>query len=623
MALLTLSQIDLHFSGPKVLDHLDLSIERNERICLIGRNGAGKSTLMSVIEGKLAIDSGEMIRAQGLSCSFLSQNIPSTLKGSVFDIVAHGFGKSGTLISQYNQVQAELESKSDSKLMNRLEKLQIKMDESQSWDLVQRIDTLISKMGLDPTVNFLTLSAGLKRRALLARAIVIEPDILLLDEPTNHLDIESILWMENFLMRYQGTLFFVTHDRQFLQNLATRIVELDRGKAMSWECDYPTFLKRRQELLDNESKQNALFDKRLAQEEVWIRTGIKARRTRNEGRVRALEKMRLERKERKEKQGTAKIQTQEAQKTGRIVMKVQNVHFSYSESEPVIRDFSTTIMRGDKIAFIGPNGVGKTTLIKLLLNELAPSQGSIKLGTNLAVAYFDQLHMQLDENKSIFDNIAEGNDYISINGKSKHVLGYLQDFLFTPEQSRGPVKRLSGGERNRLLLAKLFTKPANVLVLDEPTNDLDAETLELLEELLLDFQGSVLFVSHDRAFINNIATSSFVFNGEAIVEEYVGGYDDWQRQAVLKKQNDSNVALPKSPHVSEALSEAERKELFNLPKLIDKLEKQQADYHKKMEEPGFYDQSRECIEKVTHPLRDLEMRVEKAYERWDELESKY
>ncbi len=486
---------------------------------------------------------------------------------------------------------------------------------------------MLSKTSLDGGLTCQSLSAGMKRRVLLAKALVRRPDLLLLDEPTNHLDVDGICWLEDFLLRSNITLLFVTHDRVFLRKLATRIVELDRGQLTAWDCDHPTYLRRKAANLQSEAKQQALFDKRLAQEETWIRKGILARRTRNEGRVRALKTMRDQRRERSELRGQARMQLQEAERSGRLVIKAKDVQFAYDE-EPIIRDLSTTIMRGDKIGVIGPNGSGKTTLLRLLLGELEPQRGSVRHGTRLQVAYFDQLHAELDDERSVQDNVGDGSDSVVVDGNKKHVLGYLQDFLFTPDRARSPVKRLSGGERNRLLLAKLFTRPANVLVMDEPTNDLDAETLELLEEILVDYRGTLLLVSHDREFLNNVATGTLVLEGGGRVKEYAGGYDDWLTQR--KAEDFAAVAKPDKPRPKPAVSNedqprrlkyAEKIELETLPGKIELLETQIEAIHAAMSEPEFYEQDHTQIAKVADELKLLEDELAEVYARWEELEA--
>jgi ABC transport system ATP-binding/permease protein len=600
MALLTLRDVSLAFGGPRLLDHVDWQIERGERVCLLGRNGEGKSTLLRLIEGQIESDEGEVIRQQGLRIARLPQEVPEGRGGTVADEVADG----------------------------------LELDGHDAGHPDHRVDTVISRMGLDAGARFASLSSGMKRRVLLARALVAGPDILLLDEPTNHLDIESIRWLEDFLLRYGGTLVFVTHDRAFLSRLATRIAELDRGHLDDWACDYPTFLERKEQVLAAEQRQAALFDKKLAQEEVWIRKGIEARRTRNEGRVRALKAMREAHRRRRERQGTARMQLQEAERSGNLVIEAKGVSFHYDDGHgtgasvrPVIRDLTTTIMRGDKVGIIGPNGSGKTTLLRLLLGGLTPSAGTVRHGTNLEVAYFDQLKAALDEERTVQQNVSEY-DTIPINGQPRHVLGYLQDFLFPPERSRSLVKFLSGGERSRLLLAKLFTKPSNVLVLDEPTNDLDIETLELLESLLVEYQGTVLLVSHDRAFLNDVVTSTLAIEADGQVKEYDGGYDDYLRQRREEAPAEAKVPSNTGPSSSSKpqadrprkLSHKERKELEALPGRIEELEAARNALHEVMADPSFYRQDGGAIADAKARLETLESELASAYERWEELE---
>lgn len=548
MALLSIKDVTFTFTHPVLLDGVTVNIERGERVGLVGRNGAGKSTLLKLIGGELKPDDGGVTLEAGACLASLMQHVPDAKGGSIFAQVSDGIPNIGGDIAEFRT----LDLKSHTETLTADE--QLRMDsaierigaEEKGWDALHSVERTLREMSLDPDQTFDSLSAGKKRRVLLARALVTEPDVLLLDEPTNHLDIDSILWLQDFLSRYSGTLIFVTHDRAFLQALANRIIEVDRGRLFDWTCDYATFLTRRDAMLEAEEQQQALFDKKLAEEERWIRQGIKARRTRNEGRVRALKDLREVRKQRRDKVGKAKMQLQEAERSGMLVSKADNVSFAYDDQQ-IIRNLSTTIFRGDRIGLIGPNGVGKTTLLKVLLNDLKPNSGTIRVGTNTSVAYFDQLRAQLEEDKSVRENIGDGSDYVLINGQRKHVVGYLQDFLFSPDRVQTRVSFLSGGERNRLLLARLFTKPANILVLDEPTNDLDAETLELLEELLAQFSGTLLLVSHDRAFLNNVATSTFVFEGDGVIREFDGGYDDWLRQ-----KSDSN-------YQAAALAKAEKK----------------------------------------------------------------
>ncbi|MEN8168772.1 MAG: ATP-binding cassette domain-containing protein [Pseudomonadota bacterium] len=626
MALLTLRNISLAFGGAPLLNGIDLSIEPGERLCLVGRNGTGKSTLMKLLNGELQADGGELISGQGLRVARLTQEVPRELSGPVFDVVAGGLGEGGALLAEYHDVSHQLAESCDDKLLAKLEKIQHKLEAVDGWQLNQRVETVLSRLKLPADSDFSDLSGGLKRRVLLARELVSEPDLLLLDEPTNHLDIDAIAWLEEFLLSWQGTLLFITHDRMFLQRIATRIIELDRGVLSSWPGDYETYLKRKQEALDAEATQNALFDKKLAQEETWIRQGIKARRTRNEGRVRALKSLRNERMERRERQGTAKMQMQGAERSGKVVIEAENLSFSY-DGIPIFSDFSTTIMRGDKVAILGPNGVGKTTLLKVLLGDMEPQQGKVKLGTKLEVAYFDQHRSILDDEASVLDNVAEGSDRVEINGASKHIMGYLQDFLFTPERARSPVKSLSGGERNRLLLAKLFTKPSNLLVMDEPTNDLDVETLDLLEELLLDYKGTLLLVSHDRAFINNVVTSSLVFEGHGRLKEYVGGYDDWLRQrpsceiAQGAKKKTAEVPSQQAKATKKnKMSYKDKRELELLPEQIAELEAEQEALQQKMGDPDFYQQQDgNAVTQATERMEQLNGELEQAYRRWEEL----
>ncbi len=593
MALVSLHEVTLGFIGPPLLENANLQIEPRQRVCLLGRNGVGKSTLMRLIDGQLEPDKGEVIRAEGLTTALLDQQVPRRLAGTVAENVAEGLNDCGGLPEP-------------------------------AWQRQQRVERIISQTGLDPRADVAALSAGWKRRVLLARALVRRPDVLMLDEPTNHLDIEAITWMEEFLARYEGTLLFVTHDRMFLRKLSTRIVELDRGQLTSWSCDHPTYLKRKQAALESEVRQQALFDKKLAQEEAWIRQGILARRTRNEGRVRALQKLREERRQRRELSRGVRMTAQEAERSGRLVIKAENVTFAY-EKEPIVKNFSTTVSRGDKIGVIGPNGSGKTTLLNLLLGQLEPQEGSVRHGTRLEVSYFDQLHAQLNEEETVEYNVGRGSQSVVIGGKKKHILGYLQDFLFTPDRARSPVKQLSGGERNRLLLARLFTKPSNVLVMDEPTNDLDTETLELLEELLLDYQGTLLMVSHDRQFLNNVVTSTLVFEGAGRVKEYAGGYDDWlvQRKAAESK-NRERPPKPRpdrpKPQGPPRLKYKEKMELETLPGRIETLEAQIARLHEKMAAPAFYQQDGPTIAQAVEQLKSLEADLAEAFGRWEALE---
>lgn len=623
MPLVTLQDVFLSYGQPPLIDHLDLVIEPNERVCLIGRNGAGKSTLMKIITGQITPDEGSIKRASGVKVAQLEQSVPHDTSGTVFDVIAQGMGAEGELVKTFHHLIQQLNVDPSPKVMNAYEECQAELDRVNGWDINSRVEAIITKMELDPDVDISSLSGGYKRRVLLARALVCDPDLLLLDEPTNHLDIEAIQWVEQFLLKWEGSLLFISHDRRFMDNLANRFIEIDRGKLQDYNCDYSTYLVRKEENLEIEDRQNALFDKRLSQEEVWIRQGIKARRTRNEGRVRALESMRREHADRRKQLGTARMDIQAAEKSGKIVAEADNVSFAFDNGKQVVKNFSTLIQRGDKVGFIGRNGVGKTTLIKLLLGELTPQQGSIKTGTNLNIAYFDQYRSALDEEKTVQDNVSGGRDMLEIGGKQRHVISYLQDFLFAPERCRQPVKALSGGERNRLLLAKLFTQPSNILVLDEPTNDLDIDTLDLLEELLIDYKGTVILVSHDRAFLNNVVTSTLVFDGSGTIEQYIGGYDDWLRQR--KTEKDTKVAAPKaqakSATTSKKLSYNDQRELDGLPAEIEKIEIQIAATSELISTPGFYQGDRPSIEAVETQLAAEQQQLAQCYARWELLEN--
>jgi ATP-binding cassette subfamily F protein uup len=623
MALITLRDITLAFGGPPLFDGITLQIEPGERLCLLGRNGTGKSTLLRVIAGELAPDGGEIHRQQGLKVALVSQEVPQELAGTVFAIVAAGMGEAADLLARYHRTAQRLAVAGNEALLAELEKLQHRMEESGAWSLHQEVERVLNRLQLDADAEFAALSGGTKRRVLLARALIAAPDILLLDEPTNHLDIDTILWLEDFLLKQVRTLVFVTHDRAFARRLANRVAELDRGRIYAFACSFEQFVERREALLEAELTRQALFDKKLAQEEAWIRQGIKARRTRNEGRVRALKKLREEFRRRRERQGTAKLQLQESERSGALVAEVEKIAYAW-DGQPLIRDFSTTILRGDRIGIIGPNGSGKTTLLRLLLGELQPQSGSVHLGTRREVLYFDQLRAQLDLNATVVENVGEGNDTVLINGKPRHVIGYLQDFLFAPERARSPVRILSGGERNRLLLAKLFTKPANVLVLDEPTNDLDAETLELLEELLLDYTGTLLLVSHDRDFLNSVVTSTIVLDGRGKVEEFVGGYDDWLRQAKSDVPSGPDRKAPVAPRPQKErirkLTFKENQELAVLPERIAALEEEQATLLATLADPEFYKSAGAEVARLNTRLPELERELAAAYTRWEELE---
>ncbi len=604
MALISLQDVTLGFGGPRLFEEINLQIEQGEWVGLLGRNGMGKSTLLKLVNGDIFPQSGAVSRQQNLGVAYLPQEVPADVTGKVFDIVASGLDSPAPTADKHH------------------------------WQGQLQVEQVLSRMQLDADAKFETLSAGMKRRVMLARGLAKNPDLLLLDEPTNHLDIASIDWLEGFLKRWGGTMLFVTHDRVFLQKLTTRIVELDRGRLFDWNCSYTTFLERKEAMLSSEAEQNILFDKKLAQEEVWIRKGIEARRTRNEGRVRALKRLREQRLARRERPGKVRMQVQAEKRSGKLVIEAENVNYSFGD-QPIVSDFTTTIQRGDKIGIIGPNGSGKTTLLRLLLGELTAQSGSVEYGTNLETAYFDQLRAQLDESKSILDNVGQGSDNVTINGRTRNLNVYLEDFLFTRDRVNAPISALSGGERNRLLLARLFAQPANLLVMDEPTNDLDVETLEILEDLLLDYEGTLLLVSHDRAFLNNIVTSTFAMDGSGQVTETVGGYDEWQKQNESAKPESksrkpgigqSNEPLS-SPEPSKKLSnkeqralESKKRELAELPKRIEKLE---ADVHAltaEMATPAFYQQDSAEITRVINQLKEMQDELARAYHRWEELE---
>lgn len=538
MALISLTNGYLSFSDAPLLDHADLHIEANERVCLVGRNGAGKSTLLKILAGDVIMDDGKLQFERDLVVSRLEQDPPRHAEGNVFDYVAEGIGHLSDLLKEYHHISTALETDYSENLLNQLSQVQAKLEHENGWQFENKIKEVLGKLALNPNTLLSDLSGGWLRKAALARALVCDPDVLLLDEPTNHLDVEAIEWLEEFLLGFDGSIVFISHDRSFIRKMATRIVDLDRGQLVSYSGDYDTYLTTKEENLRVEALQNELFDKKLAQEEVWIRQGIKARRTRNEGRVRALKALREERRQRREVLGTAKLQLDTSSRSGKIVFEVENASYEI-EGKKLLSNFSTTILRGDKIALVGPNGCGKTTFIKLLLEQLKPTEGSIRCGTKLDIAYFDQYRVDLDPEKTVMDNVADGKQDIEVNGVKRHVLGYLQDFLFPPKRAMTPVKALSGGERNRLLLAKLLLKPNNLLILDEPTNDLDVETLELLEEILADYQGTLLIVSHDRQFIDNVATECYMFEGNGVLNKYVGGFFD-------AKQQQANVLATKA-----------------------------------------------------------------------------
>ncbi|MCW8885672.1 MAG: ATP-binding cassette domain-containing protein [Motiliproteus sp.] len=635
MALLRLDQVSLAYGDHPLLDKADWVVHESERIGLIGRNGAGKSTLLKLLAGTIKADSGEVWRQSGLVISTLEQELPPADDNSVYDVVASGLAGVQVLLKEYDQLSADTDNPES---LKRLERLQQQIEAVDGWHLDQRVERILTRLQLDGAQAMKALSGGWRRRVALARAMVSDPDILLLDEPTNHLDITTIEWLEQQIRDFRGTVVLITHDRAFLQKLANRIVELDRGRLMSWEGDYQGFLAFRERVLADEERQNALFDKRLAEEETWIRQGIKARRTRNEGRVRALKAMRRERAERREQQGKASFGLDQARRSGKLVTEVENIGYSYGDG-PLVSNFSLRIIRGDRIGLIGANGVGKSTLLKLLLGQLQPDSGTVELGTNLEIAYFDQLREQLDPEKTVIDNVAEGREQITINGRQRHLISYLGDFLFTPARTRSKVKSLSGGERNRLLLARLFSKPANLLIMDEPTNDLDLETLELLEDILCNFEGTLLLVSHDREFLDNVVTSSLVFKGRGRIDEYVGGYEDWIRQGgSLDELRPMQRQLSSSPSTSDAkpipakapeapvakakkLSYKLQRELDQMPVLIECLEQQVAALQEETAAADFYSKDHQHVADRLESLQISESELESAMERWLELEA--
>lgn len=630
MAYITLRDVQLAFGGPALLDGANFSLERGERVCLIGRNGEGKSTLLKLIEGTLLPDGGEVSLQNGITISMLAQDVPMD-SGKVADIVADGAGEAASILRAYHEA-SDACVLGDMDACERMGDLQHKMDQFDGWSLETKVNSILSKMGLDPDADLADLSGGRKRRVLLARALLTQPDVLLLDEPTNHLDVESIEWLEKFLLDQNNlTLLFISHDRSFVDSIATRIVELDRGTLRSYEGNYSRYLELKAQQMEAEEKQNALFDKRLAEEEVWIRQGIKARRTRNEGRVRALKELREQSKARRSQQGKVSMATQEANRSGKLVFDIENLSVTFGDNAPIIKNFSALVLRGDRIGLVGDNGVGKTTLIKAILGELEHG-GSVKTGTQLEVAYFDQLRNALDLEKSVKDNVSEGSDHVDVNGNRRHIYSYLQDFLFSPERARTPVKALSGGERNRILLAKLLLKPSNLIVMDEPTNDLDMVTLELLEEMLGGYKGTLLLISHDRAFMDNVVTSTWVFDGKGNIDEYIGGYQDYleQRpdQTAVDQKSDVKKALAKAEAAAAAatpkkakLSYKDQRALEQLPAEMEALEKEQAEINAQLADGSMFVSDADKAMKLSNRLSEIDELLLEKLERWEELEN--
>ena len=628
MAYITLRDVQLAFGGPALLDGANFSLERGERVCLIGRNGEGKSTLLKLIEGSLLPDSGEVSLQNGITISMLAQDVPMD-SGKVADIVADGAGEAADVLRAYHEA-SDACVLGDMEACDRMGNLQHKLDQLDGWALETKVNSILSKMGLDPDADLADLSGGRKRRVLLARALLTQPDVLLLDEPTNHLDVESIEWLEKFLLDQNNlTLLFISHDRSFVDSIATRIVELDRGTLRSYDGNYSRYLELKAQQMEAEEKQNALFDKRLAEEEVWIRQGIKARRTRNEGRVRALKELREQSKARRSQQGKVSMATQDASRSGKVVFEIENLSVRFGHDAPIIKDFSALVLRGDRIGLVGDNGVGKTTLIKAILGEQEHT-GTVKTGTQLEVAYFDQLRNALDLEKSVKDNVSEGSDHVDVNGNRRHIYSYLQDFLFSPERARTPVKALSGGERNRILLAKLLLKPSNLIVMDEPTNDLDMVTLELLEEMLSDYKGTLLLISHDRAFMDNVVTSTWVFDGKGNIDEYIGGYQDYLQQRPDQTAVDQKSAVKKAAAKAEAnaapakkvkLSYKDQRALEQLPAEMEALEKEQAEINASLADGSLFISDADKAMTLSNRLTEIDELLLEKLERWEELEN--
>jgi ATPase components of ABC transporters with duplicated ATPase domains len=630
MSLISIHGAYLSFSDAPLLDNTELHIEEGERVCLVGRNGAGKSTLMKIINGEQPLDDGRIIYEQDLVVARLQQDPPRNITGSVYDFVAEGVAEQAEHLKAYHAISHLVMEDPSEKNLNEMGRLQTILDHHNLWQLDSRINDVLQQIGLQPDTELSSLSGGWLRKAALGRALVSNPRVLMLDEPTNHLDIETIDWLESFLKTFNGSIVFISHDRSFIRNMATRIVDLDRGKLVSWPGDYDQFLLGKEEALRVEEMQNAEFDRKLAQEEVWIRQGIKARRTRNEGRVRALKALRRERSERRDVMGKANMQVGEAARSGKIVFELENVDYGV-DGKTLVKDFSTQVQRGDKIALIGPNGCGKTTLLRLMLGQLKADAGRVHCGTKLEIAYFDQHRAELDPDKTVMDNLAEGKQEVMVNGKPRHVLGYLQDFLFHPKRAMTPVRALSGGERNRLLLARLFLKPSNLLILDEPTNDLDVETLELLEELVDGYQGTVLLVSHDRQFVDNTVTECWIFEGNGEIGTFVGGYHDAQQQRAAYKQTKAAPVKSTAAKPAEKADAPKRsagklsynltRELEQLPQKLEQLETRIGELQEQMSHPDFFSQPHDKTQPVLDALAQAEQELETTFERWEELEA--
>lgn len=625
MPLIRLKNVSIAYGTHALLKNAEFQLDPGEKVGLLGRNGEGKSTLMKIIAGNVHADSGEVWREPELKLAWLEQMPDLDDEATIYDAVASGLGELGDWISQYHHLLETMDGGEES--LKQLGILQHQLETHNGWHFQQRVESTLSKLNLPSDVQISSLSGGWKRRVALAQALVIEPEVLLLDEPTNHLDFESIAWLEEQVLAFQGAVLFVTHDRAFLQKLATRIVDLDRGNLVSWPGNYQDYLRRKAASLEEEASQNAEFDKKLAKEEVWVRQGIKARRTRNEGRVRALKRLRAERAERRNLQGTTKLNLNKGDASGKKVIEAINVNFAY-DNKIIVKNFSTLIQRGDKIGLLGSNGAGKSTLLKLLLKQIEPSNGTVEQGTKIQLAYFDQLREQLDPEITVADTVADGNEFLEINGVQRHVMSYLADFLFAPARARSPVKSLSGGERNRLLLPRLFTKSVNLIIMDEPTNDLDLETLEMLEEKLVDYGGTLLLVSHDRAFLDNVVTSVFVFEGEGTVNEYIGGYAEWfalakqrKKQEVDNKPAEQNTKQSPKPSTSKKISFKQQKELEQLPSKIDLFESEQVELTEKVSAVDFYKQEQGAIKETLDKLKEVEEKLGQAYQRWDELEA--